>query len=61
MMVGSRLQWSLRHTRQRLFECILIILAVGLGVAVIVTVVSVFARIDTPDGHSLGEPPLPPV
>jgi len=47
MMVGSRLQWSLRHTRQRLFECILIILAVGLGVAVIVTVVSVFARIDT--------------
>ena len=47
MMVGSRLQWSLRHTRQRLFESILIILAVGLGVAVIVTVVSVFAGIDT--------------
>lgn len=47
MIVGSRLQWSLRHTRLRLFESLLIMLAVGLGVAVLVTVVSLFARIGT--------------
>jgi len=36
------LRWSIRHCRKRLFESILIVLAIGLGIAVIVAIVTLF-------------------
>ncbi|NLM38418.1 MAG: FtsX-like permease family protein [Firmicutes bacterium] len=56
MTVGSRFEWSLRHTKQRLFESLLIILAIGLGVAVIVTILSLFIRTRSEMAHILEYP-----
>ena len=36
----GQLRWSLRHCRKRLFESVLIIFAVGLGIAVIVSIIA---------------------
>ena len=38
----DQLLWSLRHSKRQFFESILIVLAVGLGIGVIVTVLSLF-------------------
>ena len=56
MTVGSRFEWSLRHSKQRLFESLLIILAIGLGVAVIVTILSLFIRTRSEMAHILEYP-----
>ncbi|HQD70977.1 MAG TPA: ABC transporter permease [Limnochordia bacterium] len=49
MGILDNLSWALRHCRKRLFESILIISAIGLGVAVIVAILAMifFARAET--------------
>lgn len=42
MLFKDKLRWSIRHCRKRFFESLLIVLAIGLGVAVIVSVSSLF-------------------
>ena len=37
----DKLSWSIRHARKRLFESLLIVFAIGLGIAVIVAILSV--------------------
>lgn len=39
--------WSMRHSRQRIFESILIVLAIGLGVSVIVAIGSLFMNVQS--------------
>ena len=41
----GHLQWSLRHCRKRLFESILIVLAIGLGIAVIVSILTMIINV----------------
>lgn len=52
MTLIDSLVWSLRHCRKRLFESLLIILAVGLGVAVIVAILSLFISIQSQLNYS---------
>ncbi len=56
MQFYDQLRWSWRHSKRQLFESILIILAIALGVGVIVTVLSLllsanrdFSRISEED------------
>jgi len=47
VLILDQLSWSWRHSRRHLFESILIILAIALGVGVIVTVFSLFFATNT--------------
>lgn len=42
MSFAEQLKWSLRHTKRQMLESILVILAIGLGIGVIITVMAVF-------------------
>ena len=41
MILIDKLSWSLRHCRKRFFESLLIVFAIGLGIAVIVAILSI--------------------
>ena len=45
MSVADQLKWALRHSRRQRLESILVILAIGLGIGVIITVLSMFISV----------------
>lgn len=46
MSILDQLRWSLRHSRRQIFESILVVVAIGLGVGVIVTVFSLLLTVN---------------
>lgn len=46
MLLIDQLRWSLRHSRRQLFESILVVIAITLGVGVIVTILSLFISLN---------------
>ena len=42
----DQLRWSLRHSRRQLFESVLVVIAITLGVGVIVTILSLFISLN---------------
>ena len=42
MLLIDQLKWSFRHSRRQIFESLLVVFAIGLGVAVIITVLTLF-------------------
>ena len=46
MLLIDQLTWSFRHSKRQFFESLLVVLAIGLGVAVIVTVLTLFLSVN---------------
>lgn len=51
MSLVDQLRWSLRHSKRQLFESILVVAAISLGVGVIVTVLSLLLSVNQQYGE----------